>query len=115
MNQPVRRETDAGRNQYESIGRDKVILWKTFILSSDDLFPDINPRRMAVETRDFPPNPQASTGLACPRCAVVRVKTRNRRHDGLQNAAKNERPVRGDIRTGQAIWAHGVDGRSRRI
>ena len=29
--------------------------------------------------------------------------------------AENERPVRGDNRTGQAIWALGVDGRSRRI
>src|SRR3979409_1126348 len=29
--------------------------------------------------------------------------------------ARNERPVRGDNRTGQAIWALGVDGRSRRI
>src|SRR6202790_5371133 len=28
---------------------------------------------------------------------------------------KNERPVRGDNRTGQAIWALGMDGRSRRI
>jgi len=28
---------------------------------------------------------------------------------------QNERPVRGDNRTGQAIWALGVDGRSRRI
>jgi len=35
MNQPVRRKTDAGRNDYESIGRDGDILWKTFILSSD--------------------------------------------------------------------------------
>jgi hypothetical protein len=30
-------------------------------------------------------------------------------------SAQNERPVRGDNRTGQAIWALGVDGRSRRI
>ena len=30
-------------------------------------------------------------------------------------APRNERPVRGDNRTGQAIWALGVDGRSRRI
>src|SRR6266478_1268450 len=30
-------------------------------------------------------------------------------------SARNERPVRGDNRTGQAIWALGVDGRSRRI
>ena len=29
--------------------------------------------------------------------------------------AENERPVRGDNRTGQAIWALGVDGRSRLI
>ena len=32
-----------------------------------------------------------------------------------ENSARNERPVRGDNRTGQAIWALGVDGRSRRI
>src|SRR6202046_1951154 len=31
------------------------------------------------------------------------------------NIDPNERPVRGDNRTGQAIWALGVDGRSRRI
>src|SRR5258707_12116779 len=31
------------------------------------------------------------------------------------NAGKSERPVRGDNRTGQAIWALGVDGRLRRI
>src|SRR5882757_6038000 len=39
--------------------------------------------------------------------------------DGFAQApqipARNERPVRGDNRTGQAIWALGVDGRSRRI
>ena len=29
--------------------------------------------------------------------------------------AERKRPVRGDNRTGQAIWALGVDGRSRRI
>ena len=32
-----------------------------------------------------------------------------------QNSAEKKRPVRGDNRTGQAIWALGVDGRSRRI
>ena len=32
-----------------------------------------------------------------------------------ESCARNERPVRGDNRTGQAIWALGVDGRSRRI
>src|SRR6476660_869328 len=33
----------------------------------------------------------------------------------MESSAENERPVRGDNRTGQAIWALGVDGRSRRI
>src|SRR5437588_11352674 len=33
----------------------------------------------------------------------------------MQSNPQNERPVRGDNRTGQAIWALGVDGRSRRI
>src|SRR5947209_20167628 len=33
----------------------------------------------------------------------------------MKRRARNERPVRGDNRTGQAIWALGVDGRSRRI
>ena len=33
----------------------------------------------------------------------------------IKRLGKNERPVRGDNRTGQAIWALGVDGRSRRI
>src|SRR3977135_3726653 len=33
----------------------------------------------------------------------------------VENNPENERPVRGDNRTGQAIWALGVDGRSRRI
>jgi hypothetical protein len=32
-----------------------------------------------------------------------------------QNVSEKKRPVRGDNRTGQAIWALGVDGRSRRI
>lgn len=35
--------------------------------------------------------------------------------ESQENWSKNERPVRGDNRTGQAIWALGVDGRSRRI
>ena len=42
------------------------------------------------------------------RCACQRNLVRQKR-------AGNERPVRGDNRTGQAIWALGVDGRSRRI
>jgi hypothetical protein len=37
------------------------------------------------------------------------------REDLREMRRKKERPVRGDNRTGQAIWALGVDGRSRRI
>src|SRR3984885_13445695 len=40
---------------------------------------------------------------------------RGPRDGTARNIAGNERPVRGDNRTGQAIWALGVDGRSRRI
>lgn len=32
-----------------------------------------------------------------------------------KTSAQKKRPVRGDNRTGQAIWALGVDGRSRLI
>src|ERR1700722_44291 len=35
--------------------------------------------------------------------------------ENARNIRRNERPVRGDNRTGQAVWALGVDGRSRRI
>src|ERR1700722_14122974 len=35
--------------------------------------------------------------------------------ENARNIRKNERPVRGDNRTGQAVWALGVDWRSRRI
>src|ERR1700730_9988285 len=38
-----------------------------------------------------------------------------RKREVARNIAGNERPVRGDNRTGQAIWALGVDGRSRLI
>src|ERR1700739_2394305 len=43
------------------------------------------------------------------RAAVVLMASPER------NVRQNERPVRGDNRTGQAIWALGVDGRSRQI
>jgi hypothetical protein len=34
---------------------------------------------------------------------------------GFKQTPKKKRPVRGDNRTGRAIWALGVDGRSRLI
>jgi hypothetical protein len=54
--------------------------------------------------RGSPPYPQSSHMSAWRHCAWNRPKY-----------SSNERPVRGDNRTGQAIWALGVDGRSRRI
>src|ERR1700722_13887476 len=36
-------------------------------------------------------------------------------HAVVLRTSETKRPVRGDNRTGQAIWALGVDGRSRRI
>jgi hypothetical protein len=45
----------------------------------------------------------------CADMAAVPVQER------AMSGAKNERPVRGDNRTGQAIRALGVDGRSRLI
>ncbi len=33
----------------------------------------------------------------------------------MRGTPQNERPVRGDNRTGQSLWALGVDGRSRLI
>jgi hypothetical protein len=48
-------------------------------------------------------------------CASKPARHRARRGFLQKPGAENERPVRGDNRTGQAIWALGVDGRSRRI
>jgi hypothetical protein len=48
-------------------------------------------------------------------CGQQFARHRKRRSLFQKPGAENERPVRGDNRTGQAIWALGVDGRSRRI
>ena len=48
-------------------------------------------------------------------CGQRFARHRKRRSLSRKADAENERPVRGDNRTGQAIWALGVDGRSRRI
>src|SRR5258708_31573308 len=61
--------------------------------------------------RGFPPYPQSSgDGSAAPHREMLRAV-----FEFPLRFGKNERPVRGDNRTGQAIWALGVDGRSRRI
>src|SRR4030088_1922467 len=69
--------------------------------------------------RGSPPYPQSSHMSAWRHCSAASSLARSRRADfAARNRLKwssNERPVRGDNRTGQAIWALGVDGRSRRI
>src|SRR6202166_127545 len=53
----------------------------------------------------FPPCPQPSRAPAWRRCGGCE----------FERTPGNESPAGGDTRTGQAIWALGVDGRSRRI
>jgi hypothetical protein len=62
---PARKEKNGrGRNGYESIGRDRDILWKTFYFVQLSPVTGIMGRREAVETRDFPCHPQSSDTLA---------------------------------------------------
>src|ERR1700720_3513400 len=69
--------------------------------------------------RGFAACPQSSHVSAWRRGGASRSMAPSRPVDfGAWNrpgCSANERPVRGDNRTGQAIWALGVDGRSRRI
>src|SRR5580704_5726421 len=62
-------------------------------------------RQKVPEIGDCPPYSQSSGGGRWQGC----------RRGGSQTLLQKRRPVRGDNRTGQAIWALGVDGRSRRI
>ena len=85
-----------------------------------------------AQIRSCPRYPPSSCTAAWPRCearldnCASRSQTespgsanpRGAAQDAASSkktCARNERPVRGDNRTGQAIWALGVDGRSRRI
>ena len=119
MNQPVRGETDADATGTNHLHVTIDILWKTFELSSKRRYYAPLIDRKAGEIRGFPPYPQSSRMPAWPHCAgrfFERGVTADFVMQGLpEGCARNERPVRGDNRTGQAIWALGVDGRSRRI
>ena len=114
-----RRENGRRRNRTNHLHVTSDILWKTSALSSKRRYytPPIDrkPEKYGVIQR-YPPSsrtrcmaalrdPDFSRGVAADfagrRCS--------------EGCARNERPVRGDNRTGQAIWALGVDGRSRRI
>src|SRR5258708_2292781 len=80
----------------------------------------ISQRRKAVEIPGCPPYSQSSVATAWPNRAGCKFEGKRRQRSDfierrLKRTAENERPVRGDNRTGQAIWALGVDGRSRQI
>ena len=110
------------------------ILWKTFSLSSTWCYGSAQRSRKPARIRCC----QLYSRSSCtPRCAARPRSFRLGRHEEIsrvtqtngksaagkpprrrffqKTCAGNERPVRGDNRTGQAIWALGVDGRSRRI
>jgi len=63
--------------------------------------------RLSVLTESGPAARKAS--------GTIRQTSGPRRGLFLKTFSERKRPVRGDNRTGQAIWALGVDGRSRRI
>jgi hypothetical protein len=54
-------------------------------------------------------------GMAAPHISMAPSRPADFVAWNRSRCSANERPVRGDNRTGQAIWARGVDGRSRRI
>jgi len=73
-------------------------------------------RQKATNSRGPSASSQSSCVPAWPGCGGCQHAGDGRfRSAQARNARQNERPVRGDNRTGQAIWALGVDGRSRQI
>jgi len=93
MNQPVRRKTDAGRNEYESIERDRDILWKTFILSSQHLFPTSIFKAWPWKGGNFPPI--HSQAMHCQGCAARRCASKIAVADmALAKAGREKRKTR---------------------
>jgi hypothetical protein len=121
--EPARKEKNGRRrNRHESIKRDGYILWKTLGMSSNRLHRahdgDRNPQKCGVF---LPIHSQAASrhGGVAAACESDARRSPDfvgwMRGNRAEKHGQNERPVRGDNRTGQAIWALGVDGRSRRI
>ena len=117
MNQPVREKTDADATGTNHLHVTSDILWKTSCVVQQAT---ATTHRPSTESR-------RNTGFSA---SIHRQDAHL--HGGFargffargadfagqrlpEGCARNERPVRGDNRTGQAIWALGVDGRSRRI
>src|SRR5712672_3611812 len=110
MNQPARRRTDADATSANQSNVTYIFCGKLNVVQPATLPPPRN-RQKAVEVRGFPSNPQSSRIPTCRRCrggckypsARLPKAAFVKRSGG--NIPKNERPVRGDNRTGQAIWA----------
>jgi hypothetical protein len=109
------RVTQANRT-CESLGRDGDILWKTFPLSSKHVYyrslTGKNPEKYRL-SRLFTVKHYA--GMAGLRTWPTQNQDRDRQQQIIgtkigETPRKNERPVRGDNRTGQAIWALGWMG-----
>ena len=118
--EPARkRENGRRRNGTNHLHVTSDILWKTSALSSKRRYYtpliDRKPEKYGIFR---PIHSQAAPlhgGFARVGFFDVALQLISRCGDCRKDSARNERPVRGDNRTGQAIWALGVDGRSRRI
>src|SRR5450432_2337282 len=123
MNQPVRRKTDADATGTNQSDVTVIFCGKLLLCPASDL----RRPRSSTESRSDAGFSSLSTvkpfaGMAALRelrKAPIRRARASRADFAVAEPreipATNERPVRGDNRTGQAIQALGVDGRSRRI
>src|SRR5258708_27521269 len=109
MNQPARRRTDADATSANQSNVTYIFCGKLNVVQPATLPPPRN-RQKAVDARGFPSNPQSSRAPAWRSCRGLQVRERGSRKPNFVKRSggiipKNERPVRGDNRTGQAIWA----------
>src|SRR5437660_12859809 len=108
MDQPARRTTDADATSTNQSNVTHIFCGKLNVVQPATLAQPRN-RQKAVEQRGFPANPQSSHLPAWRSCrgrkyAGAAPESRFS-SSGAAEYPKNERPVRGDNRTGQAIWA----------
>ncbi len=118
MNQPVRRKTDADATAANQLDVTGIFCGKLFYCPANNR----NRCGRSIESRTDPGFSSLSSVAGCRTARSLRNANSSglaRRPISLRGSARsggqNERPVRGDNRTGQAIRALGVDGRSRRI
>ena len=110
MNQPAREKTDADATVDESIERDRVILWKTFGLSSSWHYGTSVDAGRPDKRGVILPYPRSSCTAAWSRCGghpLISARKSTEKYRRVteagtvtQTAWENKRPVRGDNRTG---------------